>query len=207
MKAIRYAPRLPRLAVFLVAAALALLVPQAVSQAHAQAEDGATAQLVEVPGSDSGITGSATVAPRGEDATLVTVRLEGGEPGITYPGHLHEGTYENGEFDFDPEPSYDLEDAVGGVSRSTLDVPFDELMSTDYLIAMHLPTGSGQGSGTDVAGNPYGPAVAAGPIEPSTLPDTGGPDLPANLAVGLLAAAGLVLATRLLLTVRARSAR
>jgi len=155
-----------------------------------------TARIYEVPGSGSGVTGSATVVPDGEDATLVTVRLEGNvDPGANYPAHLHEGTYEGGKFDFDPKPSYDLNDAVGGVSETRLEVPFEELAATDYLIAAHLSTGSGQGSGIDVAGRSYGPAIAAGPIEVGTnLPDTGGPALPSLPAIALgVAVAGAVL--------------
>lgn len=164
--------------------------------AAAVAQDTGTAQIYEVPGSGSGVTGSATVVPDGEDATLVTVRLEGNvDPGANYPAHLHEGTYEGGKFDFDPKPSYDLNNAVGGVSETRLEVPFEELAATDYLIAAHLPTGSGQGSGTDIAGRSYGPAIAAGPIEVGTnLPDTGGPALPSLPATALgVAAAGAVL--------------
>jgi len=162
--------------------------------AVAAAQAAGTARLYEVPGSGSGVTGSAAIVPDGEDATLVTVRLEGNvDPGVGYPAHLHEGTYEDGKFDFNPEPSYDLNSAVGGVSETRLDVPYEELAATDYLIAAHLPTGSGQGAGTDVDGDSYGPAIAAGPIE-ADLPDTGGPAFPGlPFTVLGVAAAGAVL--------------
>lgn len=177
----------------LIVALVAILTLSITAVAVAQT---GTIQIVEVPGSDSGVTGSATVVPEGEDATLITVRLEGNvDPELNYPGHLHEGTYdqETGQFDFDPQPSYDLNSAVGGVSETRLEVPFEELVTTDYLVAMHLPDGfPGPGAGTDVDGDPYGRAVAAGPIETITeMPNTGGPPFP-SVIVTIVAGVALV---------------
>jgi len=188
-----------------LAAILALGLPAA---AFAQ-EESATAQFYSVPGSETSVTGSATIAPAGEDATLITVRLEGYDPDLGYPAHLHEGTYDlkTGKFDFNPKPSYDLSSVFNGVSETRIEVPFEELTATDYLIAAHLPDGyPGQGAGTDVAGNPYGRAIIAGPIQiGAPLPDTGGPALPSATEATLLASAVVAaLAIAALLAARKR---
>jgi len=96
-----------------------------------------TVQLNEVDG--SGVSGSATLTPNGEQ-TDVNMTLEG--PGLVgnHPTHIHTGTCSN----FDPNPLFPLETVVlqsvdqTGRSVSTVDVSLDELQSGDYVVLVHL---------------------------------------------------------------------
>lgn len=155
---------------FPVVVALVLIVSTASAQSRT-----ASATLIDLGGA-VGITGAAAITETGTGTTRIVLRLSGVQDGVNYPSHIHPGTYINGKFDFDPKPVYDLKDAVAGVSDTTLPVPFADFVARDYLVATHLPTGTGQGAGVDLAGRAYGAAVAAGPVQEvaGTLPATGG---------------------------------
>jgi|GEM_PF-4914334 len=151
---------------------VAMLLLGAVSVASAQ-EQGASAQLIDL--GNTGITGTATISDTGAGTTRIVLNLTGVEQGMSYPAHIHPGTYIDGKFDFDPNPKYALEDAVNGVSDTTLPVTFAEFTAQDYLVAAHHPHEEGQGAGVDPNGKHYGRALAAGPVKvlAAALPNTG----------------------------------
>lgn len=115
----------------------------------------ATAELYELDG--SGVTGKAKISEGKDDTTKIVVKLKGALSEEPMPTHVHPGTYQEGEFAFDPTPAYHLDDAVKGKSVTVLDVSFEEFVANDYLIAAHHPAAEG-------SGEEYGAAVVAGPV-------------------------------------------
>jgi len=81
---------------------------------------------------DSGVTGSVTLAAVGSERTLVTVQVDpAGHPDM--PAHIHPGTCD----ELVPQPRYPLANVVGG--RSTTEVPasLDELLAGDVALNLH----------------------------------------------------------------------
>lgn len=115
----------------------------------------ATAELYELAG--SGVTGKARISEGKDGTTRIVVKLRGALSDEPMPTHVHPGTYQDGQFAFDPAPAYHLDDAVNGKSVTMLDVPFREFVANDYLIAAHRPAAEG-------SGEEYGAAVVAGPV-------------------------------------------
>ena len=96
--------------------------------------DGGSGVVVEMqPQNDSGITGIATLEPKGQQ-TSVTLELEDPTGGTGDPqvAHVHKGTCANlGDI------AYPLPDVWDGVAGDTFDVSLDELRDGDYAINVH----------------------------------------------------------------------
>lgn len=81
---------------------------------------------------DSGVTGSVTLAAVGAERTVVTVQVDpAGHPDM--PAHIHPGTCD----ELVPQPRYPLANVVNG--RSTTEVPasLDELLAGDVALNLH----------------------------------------------------------------------
>jgi hypothetical protein len=81
---------------------------------------------------DSGVTGSVTLAAVGSERTLVTVQVDpAGHPDM--PAHIHPGTCD----ELVPQPRYPLANVVAG--RSTTEVPasLEELLAGDVALNLH----------------------------------------------------------------------
>ncbi len=151
---------------------------------------------------DSGVTGKAELKDMGDGTTHVVIELEGFEQDVAMPAHLHEGTLD----EYDPKPKYPLENVVNGTSESTVDASLDEIVSEDFIVAVHE-------SEENIAN-----VVAAGQVEAAheddtqqgedvQMPDTGAggmADSRNSAPVAGLALVGAVLAAGTFLVTRAR---
>lgn len=92
--------------------------------------------VVFEPIGDSGVKGTATLTARG-DKTVVELAVTGASG--DHPDHIHRSTCANPE----PTPTYPLSDVVLnradalGRSKTTVDVPLEQLLSEPYLILIH----------------------------------------------------------------------
>ena len=147
--------RLWQIVVSSVALTVALTV--GLSTVAFAASNKASAELYEL--GESGVYGKAKITESAVGTTLVAVKLKGELSDEAMPAHVHPGTYEDSQFTFDPTPAYHLEDVnpANGRSVTLLDVPFEDFVAEDYLIAAHLPAAPG-------SGEEYGAAVVAGPV-------------------------------------------
>ncbi len=151
---------------------------------------------------DSGVTGTAHLKDMGDGTTHVKIELEGFEQDVAMPAHLHEGTLD----EYDPKPKYPLENVVDGTSESTVEVSLEEILSEDFIVAVHE-------SEENIAN-----VVAAGQVEAAheddtqqgedvQMPDTGAggmADSRSSVPVAGLALVGAVLAADTFLVTRAR---
>jgi hypothetical protein len=88
----------------------------------------------------SGITGSATVETKG-DSTVVTLTLQGGRAGRTYPAHIHMGECAKPGAVVVPLTSVKVGKDKSGTSTTT--VPTAKLQGQSaLLIQAHQPTGT-----------------------------------------------------------------
>ncbi len=98
-------------------------------------DDGAGAAVtVEMtPLNNSGITGTATLEPKGQQTSVTLELLDPtGGTGDPQVAHIHKGTCANlGDI------AYPLPDVWDGVSGDTFAVSLDELRSGDYAINVH----------------------------------------------------------------------
>jgi hypothetical protein len=128
-----------RLVLVWVAIALAMTGGMAGVGGVATAQDekaGDRASVAFTELNDSGLSGTAELTARGE-RTNVSMRINGavGE----HPTHIHTGSCD----DLDPNPKYPLNNvelnttALVGMSDSVVDVPLDEIISSDHLILIH----------------------------------------------------------------------
>jgi hypothetical protein len=84
------------------------------------------------PQNDSGVTGTVTLTPRGDERTEVTVEVEAaGYPSM--PAHIHPGTCD----DMVPQPKYPLENVVDGSSTTQIPASLAELLSDTVAINLH----------------------------------------------------------------------
>lgn len=120
------------LAEFVVFAAFTQATPVA-----AQDNESVTLPLNEYM--NSGVSGTATLEPRG-NATRVTMELSGEPVTGDHPTHIHTGTCA----DFDPDPTYPLTTVIlddvsdAGTSVTTVeDVRLRDLLRDDYVILVH----------------------------------------------------------------------
>lgn len=82
--------------------------------------------------SDSGVTGSVTLAAVGSERTLVSVRVDpAGHPDM--PAHIHPGTCD----ELVPQPRYPLANVVDGRSTTEVPAPLDELLAGDVALNLH----------------------------------------------------------------------
>ncbi len=152
----------------------------------------------------SGVTGKAELQAMDDGTTHVVIHLEGDEQGESRPAHLHEGTLD----EYDPKPKYPFENVENGTSESTVDVSLEEIMSEDFVVAVHE-------SEENISN-----IVAAGEVEaahedeqtedemPKDMPETGAggmADSSNSTPVAGLALVGLILAAGTLLVSRSRS--
>jgi hypothetical protein len=114
-----------------------VLVALPLGMAVAQDENRLTIPLQEYE--DSGVSGTATLQAV-DDATHVTMMLQGAAVMGDHPTHIHTGTCD----DFDPNPIYPLTTFIldpvseAGVSETTVeDVSLRELLRDDYVILVH----------------------------------------------------------------------
>ncbi len=115
--------------VWITLIAAGLLTIAAVAPAAAQ--ESLSLDLNEVD--DSGIAGGVHLSSD-NGSTFVEVLITAGlEDGAVHPVHIHEGTCADlGGV------AWPLEDIVGGVSETTLDIELGELMAGEYAINAHL---------------------------------------------------------------------
>ncbi len=151
----------------------------------------------------SGVTGTAHLKDMGDGTTHVVIELEGFEQDVAMPAHLHTGTRD----EYDPKPKYPLENVVNGASESTVDASLDEIVSEDFIVAVHESEENIQN------------VVATGEVEaahedeqqseetPEDMPETGAggmADSRNSTPVAALALVGAVLAAGTFLVTRSR---
>jgi hypothetical protein len=82
--------------------------------------------------SDSGVTGSVTLAAIGAERTLVNIRVDpAGHPDM--PAHIHPGTCD----ELVPQPRYPLANVVEGRSTTEVAASLDELLAGDVALNLH----------------------------------------------------------------------
>jgi hypothetical protein len=97
-----------------------------------------TAQLQ--PLQDSGVTGEVTVT--GRDAqTEVTVRLAGGTPSESHPGHIHSGTCDAVGGVVQPLQPIAADATGSGTMTTTVAVPAATAMNGQHIVVYHAPGG------------------------------------------------------------------
>ena len=104
---------------------------EAIETVQEELEDATTIDLEEQ--NDSGISGTATVAPAGTDEIRVTLTISGGDGGVARPAHIHEGSCA----ELNPTPKYPLENVVGGKSETTVRVAATDLLDGEFAINVH----------------------------------------------------------------------
>jgi hypothetical protein len=111
-------------------------VKPAGDQASPQSDASSTAQApVTVklqPKDDSGVSGTATLTPQGNQ-TRVVVKLDDSKSTVAQPVHFHAGTCAK----LDPKPMYPLTDVIDGISTSMVSASVSELASGKYAINVH----------------------------------------------------------------------
>ena len=81
---------------------------------------------------DSGVTGTATLTDLGDGTTRVEVNVDPADhPDM--PAHIHPGTCT----DLVPQPLYPLQNVVGGVSETVVNVPIADLFGHDLALNLH----------------------------------------------------------------------
>jgi hypothetical protein len=80
---------------------------------------------------DSGVTGTVSFSDLG-GKTGVEVRVDPGG-NLDMPAHIHPGTCDN----LTPQPKYPLENVKGGVSRTVVPAPIDELFAGNLAVNIH----------------------------------------------------------------------
>ncbi len=152
---------------------------------------------------DSGVSGTATLSAAG-DRTIVELQLE--DTGENHPTHIHAGTCD----DLEPEFEFPLENVgTEGVSSTVVDRPLQALIDGEFAIDVHL---SPNELGTlvacvDIDGQPLAP-VSSGTPAPATAavatPGTPAPtESPFGSAATALATAVLRAATTAIVTATA----
>ena len=131
------------------------------------------------PQNNSGISGTATLTPMGNQ-TRVVLNLQGTPQGGNHPAHIHAGTCAN----LDPRPAFPLTNVQNGMSETTVNVSIDQIRAAQHAINVHK---SPQEASVYVGcGNlPTGGGSAA----PAAMPRTGAGGA-AGLPVGTLAGLG-----------------
>jgi hypothetical protein len=82
--------------------------------------------------SDSGVTGTVTLAAAGDGKTVVNVEVDpAGHPDM--PAHIHPGTCD----DLVPQPRYPLANVVDGRSTTEVAAPLEELLAGDVALNLH----------------------------------------------------------------------
>ena len=94
---------------------------------------GGEARVYElVAKNDSGVTGTVTLTPLGDDRTTVVVDVDpAGHPDM--PGHIHPGTCAEPV----PQPKYPLENIRDGASTTEVPVSLDDLLADTVSINLH----------------------------------------------------------------------
>lgn len=126
-------------------------MPQAATDpmAGATGAGGTMANTVTMqPLNNSGISGEATLSEQGGQVQVM-VRLTGGQPNATYPGHVHQGTCESLGAAVVPLESVTTDASGSGTSTSTVSQPLGTLANGSHVVNYH-----GEG----------GQAVSCGPI-------------------------------------------
>lgn len=185
---------------YLIAPLLMALISVGTLADPASAQQAVTVQLT--PQNNSGISGTATLTPMGQQ-TRVELKLNGAGAG-PQPAHIHEGTCTN----LNPAPKYPLTNVVNGSSETTLNIPLSTIQAAQLAVNVHkspqeitvyvacgdIPMAAAA-AGSPVS-NPAGAAATA-----QRLPNTGQADFalygPAALGgLLILGGAGLLLRRR-----------
>lgn len=100
-----------------------------VGEATGDLGEARTFELVEQ--NDSGTSGTATIAPTGDDSAKVAIDLDGSGD-VPQPAHIHEGSCE----DLGPI-AFPLENVEDGNSSTAVDVSLEQLEDGDYAVNVH----------------------------------------------------------------------
>jgi hypothetical protein len=84
------------------------------------------------PQNASGEKGTATLTPQG-DKTEVVIKMTGALSSAPQPAHIHDGSCAK----LDPKPRVPLQNVVGGISTTTLDMKLGDIMSKGGAINVH----------------------------------------------------------------------
>lgn len=146
------------MAIFAFVAALALVF------ADGAAAQGAAITIPLAAQNGSGVSGTATLTPQGNQTTVV-INLTGEPAGAAEPAHVHEGTCAN----LNPVPKYPLANVVNGTSTTTINASLASLTSGQFAINMHK---SAQELNVyvacgDITATPAAPATGAGGLAES----------------------------------------
>lgn len=120
----------------------------ATAPTQAESEDEPMVVDLEAQG-DSGVPGTATFTPEGDDQLMVSLELEDDESAEPHPAHVHAGTCEK----FDQAPTYPLENVEDGSSETTIDATLADLRGTPLIVNVHE---SEANIGTYIACGPLG---------------------------------------------------
>jgi hypothetical protein len=80
----------------------------------------------------SGESGTATFTPQG-DKTQVMIKLTGAPDSTPQPAHIHDGSCAK----LDPKPRIPLQNVVGGMSTTTLDMKLSDVVGKGGAINVH----------------------------------------------------------------------
>ena len=153
----------------------------------ASAQQAVTVQLS--PQNSSGITGTATLTPMG-DQTRVVLTLAGAGAGPE-PAHIHAGTCA----DLDPTPKWPLTSVANGVSDTMVNAKLSDIQASATAINIHkspqeisvyvacgnIPTAAAAGAAPAAApagapgATPGTPAPVTSAAAPATAPSAGAP--------------------------------
>ena len=147
----------------------------------ASAQQAVTVQLS--PQNSSGITGTATLTPMG-DQTRVVLTLAGAGAGPE-PAHIHAGTCA----DLDPTPKWPLTSVANGVSDTMVNAKLSDIQASATAINIHkspqeisvyvacgdIPTAAAAGAAPGATPGIPAPAPVTSAAAPATAPSAGAP--------------------------------
>lgn len=178
---------------------LALLIAGvALAQAESEATRSVTYEVSEVD--DSGISGSVFVGEYGSSTTIVVLSLDGTSAGDTHPAHFHQGDCGSGG---GIQVTLSAVDGNTGMSVTLTDVPYDDIVESDYYLNVHLSpeqiqtivacgeVGEGEQATAGRAANAERTQDDAAPGEPATDQPEAGQAQPGDAATPDTASYGL----------------
>ena len=143
----------------------------------ASAQQAVTIQLAAQ--NNSGITGTATLTPQGNQ-TRVVLALTGAGAGPE-PAHIHAGTCTN----LTPAPAFPLTPVANGASETMVNAPLSQVQGAAHAINVHkspqeaavyVSCGNIPMLASTAAPAPAAPAAAAPAAQPAQLPRSGEAD-------------------------------
>lgn len=149
-----------RLSILAVATTLVAVLALASTSAAQESVDLTIGEL-----GDSGVTGSATVAPYADGQTQVTINLIGMEADSSHVNHIHDGTgCGAGEYTGVVETLTNVEadDEGEGAATTIVDLAFEDVADGNHVLVIHVGATLEEGA-APIACGPIPVASIAGP--------------------------------------------